>query len=467
MSNATITADIRLTNFRLDIFGQIPALKSYTNISSVYSVPDASSRSSIIDTLVKGLERLAASFPWVAGRVVVEGNTEGNTGVCKIKPFAKLPPLLVVRDYQEGSSALSMGSLRDAQFPMSMLDESLVAPISTLPADTDFPNGRPVFLVQATFIPGGLILTFVGEHRAMDITGQNHLIHLLSKACGDEPFSPVELSIGNMPRHNIIPPLEDHDADSHLPGQFPPNTPAEHQQASTPPSTWACFHLSSSSLSALKSLTNESLLASYISTDDALSAFIWQSILRARRPRIPSFSSFSYLSSLSSSSSSTLLRAVDLRPILTIPQTYPGVLMMVTPTTSPLHHQELPLGHLASLLRTDIHPNKLSTAARTFATTLHHTPDKRRVPFAPNMNPATNVMFSSWSKVALYALHFHLGLGCPEAVRRPRLFPVEGLVYAMPRDREGGIVVEVCLRDEDLARLRRDGAFSRFATYIG
>ncbi|KAK1143874.1 hypothetical protein N8T08_005989 [Aspergillus melleus] len=458
MSNATITTDTKMIDLRLDIFGQIPALGSYTNISGIYSVPDAFSRSSIIDTLAKGLERLAASFPWVPGRVVVEGNTEGNTGVCKIKPFAKMPPLLVVRDYQDESSALSMECLRDAQFPLSMLDESLIAPISTLPAETDFPNGRPVFLVQATFIPGGLILTFIGEHRAMDITGQNHLIHLLSKACGDEPFSTEELSIGNMPRHNIIPPLEDHDAESHFPDQLPPCTPAKHQQAQAPPSTWACFHFSSSSLSTLKSLANESLLTSYISTDDALSAFIWQSILRVRLPRIPS--------SLSFSLSSTLLRAVDLRPALTIPSTYPGVLMMVTPTTSPLH-QQVPLGHTASLLRINIHPDQLSNAARTFATTLHHTPDKRIVPFAPNMNPSTNVMFSSWSKVGLYALHFHLGLGCPEAVRRPRLFPVEGLVYAMPRDREGGIVVEVCLRDEDLERLRSDKEFGGFAAFIG
>ncbi|KAH8423592.1 uncharacterized protein LDX57_001354 [Aspergillus melleus] len=463
MSNAIMATDNRLTDFRLDIFGQIPALRSYTNISGIYSVPDASFKPAIIDTLSRGLERLTASFPWVAGRVVVEGSTEGNTGVCKIKLFAKMPPLLAVRDYQDESSTLSMECLRDAQFPLSMLDESLVAPISTLPAETDFPNGRPVFLVQATFIPGGLVLTFVGEHRAMDIAGQNQLIYLLSKACGDEPFSSEELSIGNMPRHNIIPPLEDHDAESHFPDHLPPSAPAKHQQAQAPPSTWACFHFSSSSLSALKSLANESLLTSYISTDDALSAFIWQSILRVRVPRIPSFSAFS---SLSSSLSSTLLRAVDLRPCLAIPPTYPGVLMMVTPARSPLH-QKIPLGHTASLLRTNIHPDKLSTAARTFATTLHHTPDKRIVPFAPNMNPSTNVMFSSWSKVGLYALHFHLGLGCPEAVRRPRLFPVEGLVYAMPRDREGGIVVEVCLRDEDLGRLRSDKEFGTFATYIG
>ncbi|PLB45990.1 putative trichothecene 3-O-acetyltransferase [Aspergillus steynii IBT 23096] len=452
---SSTTNDTSLTDFPLDIFGQIPALKSYTNISSIYSVPDASTKSSIVDTLTHGLERLAASFPWVAGRVVVEDSAEDNTGVCKIKPFEKTPRF-VVKDYRDDASTLSMNSLRDARFPLGMLDESILAPISTLPAETEFLDGRPVFMVQATFIAGGLILTFSGEHRSMDITGQNQIIHLLSKACANDPFSPDELSVGNMPRSNIIPLLND--PDSHLPTSQPPHPPASEPSPPIPNATWACINFPSSSLTSLKSLANESLLTPYISTDDALSAFIWQSVLRARLPR------------LAPSTSSTLLRAIDLRPFLDISPLYPGVLMTVTPSTAPLrqlttHHQ--PLGHTASSLRESIHPSNLAATALAFATHLHRTPDKSRVPFAPNLNPSANLMFSSWSKIGLYGLDFHLGLGAPEAVRRPRLFPVEGLVYAMPRDREGGIAVQVCLRDEDLLRLWGDGGVGQYAMYIG
>lgn len=453
--SSTTTADTSQTDLQLDIFGQIPALKSYTNVSSIYAVPDAATRASIVDTLTQGLERLTAGFPWIAGRVVVQGRAKGNTGICKIKPFERIPRL-VVRDYGNDPSAPSMDGLRDAGFPLSLLDESLFAPISTLPAETEYPDGRPVFMVQATFISGGVILTFTGEHRSMDITGQNQIIHLLHKACSNEPFSPDELSLGNQPRHNIIPLLDDHEAqllDARPPPEEVTTTPSP---LLLPSCTWACFNFPSASLTSLKTLATESLLTDYISTDDALSAFIWQSILRARLPRLPP------------AAESTLLRAIDLRPSLSLPSTYPGLAMTVVPSTAPLPSLTTqPLGHAASRLRQSLNPRKLSSTARAFAAHLAACPDKSRVPFAPNVDPATNVMFSSWSKIGLYGLDFHLGLGAPEAVRRPRLFPVEGLVYAMPRDRVGGIAVQVCLRGEDLGRLRGDEAFGRFAVYIG
>jgi hypothetical protein len=64
-------------------------------------------------------------------------------------------------------------------------------------------------------------------------------------------------------------------------------------------------------------------------------------------------------------------------------------------------------------------------------------------------------------------MDFGLGLGTPEAVRRPRFVPVEGLGYLMPRRASGEIVVAICLRDDDLLRLRSDGEFANFGTYIG
>ncbi|OJJ44444.1 hypothetical protein ASPZODRAFT_135268 [Penicilliopsis zonata CBS 506.65] len=78
-----------------------------------------------------------------------------------------------------------------------MLDESLLAPRPTL-SNTD--EERLVFLVQATFIEGGSLLTFTGQHGAMDMTGQSQVIRLLAKACRREPFTLDELSVGNMDR---------------------------------------------------------------------------------------------------------------------------------------------------------------------------------------------------------------------------------------------------------------------------
>ena len=66
-----------------------------------------------------------------------------------------------------------------------------------------------------------------------------------------------------------------------------------------------------------------------------------------------------------------------------------------------------------------------------------------------------------------YELDFNLGLGKPESVRRPRFFPVESSGYILPRRLDGELVVVVCLRDEDMERLRMDEEFAKYGKYIG
>ena len=76
-------------------------------------------------------------------------------------------------------------------------------------------------------------------------------------------------------------------------------------------------------------------------------------------------------------------------------------------------------------------------------------------------------MLSSWAKLDCYELDFNLGLGNPEAVRRPQFEPVESLIYLMPRRLDGEIAVAVCLRDGDVERLRVDDGFAKYGRYIG
>jgi trichothecene 3-O-acetyltransferase len=57
-----------------------------------------------------------------------------------------------------------------------------------------------------------------------------------------------------------------------------------------------------------------------------------------------------------------------------------------------------------------------------------------------------------------------LGLGKPEAVRRPQFEPVESL---MPRTLDGEIAVAICLRDKDMERLRAGEEFAKYGMYIG
>lgn len=455
----------------IDVLGQQPLLKIYTQICFCFSIPDAASHPAIINTLTKGLKRLLAGFPWLAGEVVNEGASEGNTGTFKIKPLEKTPQM-VVKDLTHDSSAPLMDELRRANFPFSMLDEAVVAPRRTLPGGPEESESdtAPVFLLQANFIAGGLLLTFVGQHNTMDMTGQGQIIDLFSKACRKGQFTSEELSSGNLARRNLVPLLDEFDRqDSELARQIVKPTPSRTVPGDTdslpaaPLSSecsWSYFSFHPTSLTALKALATSTITtgSGYVSTDDTLSAFIWQSVIRARLPR------------LSATAESTIARAVDVRKYLDIPQTYPGLAQNMTyHTYRPKKLVEEPLGRVASQLRSALDPKKsnLGHHTRALATFLERTPDKNIISFTASLDLSVDIMLSSWARLDCYELDFALGLGKPEAVRRPRFDPVESLVYLMPKTQDGEIAVAICLRDEDLERLRADETFAKYGRYIG
>ncbi|TDL22073.1 hypothetical protein BD410DRAFT_789156 [Rickenella mellea] len=446
MHSPTTVMDLN-GDYYLDILGQQPILNIYTQICLCFPVADASSHSAIINTLTKGLERLSASFPCVAGQVVNEGSGEGNTGVFKIKLLEKFPRL-VVKDCRDDPSMPTMDDLRRANSPFSMLDESVIAPRMTLPGSS-------------------------GEvHQAMDMTGQGQIIDLLSKACRGGQFTSEELSSGNLARHNLIPLLDhSYQPGSELDHQIIKPTPShsipgDTIDGSTTPShppprcTWTYFTFNPASLTALKSHATKSLPLSsgYVSTDDALSAFIWQSIMRARLPR------------LDSTAEATFTRAVDVRRYLDIPATYPGMVQNLRYHTYTVQKLvEEPLGRVASQLRSavDHKTSHLAYDTRALATLLDRTPDKTGISLTATLDLSTDVMLSSWAKLDCYELDFNLGLGKPESVRRPQFVPVESLLYLMPKALDGEIAVALCLRDEDMERLRSDEEFAKYGRYVG
>jgi hypothetical protein len=449
----------------LDVLGQQPSLRIFTQLSFCFPVADASSRSSIINTLTAGLKRLSTSFPWLAGQVINEGAGEGKTGTFKIKPLEDIPRL-VIKDLRDDPLAPTMDDLRQSNFPFSMLDESVIAPRKTLPSETPV----EVFLLQANFITGGLILTFVAQHNTMDMTGQGQVIRLFSKACHGETFTSDELTSGNLPRSNLIPFLdESYEPDPKLDDQirrFPPSNSISNSDDNHPPPgpsskcTWAYFTFDRDSLDALKSLATKTITlpSGFISTDDALTAFIWQSIMRARLPR------------LDPNVEAKLARAVDVRRYLDVPQTYTGVLQNMTYHSYTLHKLiDEPLGSIASQLRLAVDPQTSDLRYRTcaLATLMNRLQDKSITSFTASLELSVDIMLSSWSKVDCCDLDFNLGLGKPEVVRRPRLDPVESLIYLMPKAQNGEIAVGICLRDEDMERLRMDEEFAKYGKYVG
>ncbi|KAK8123022.1 hypothetical protein PG984_011692 [Apiospora sp. TS-2023a] len=433
----------------------------FTQISLCYPMPDASRLPAHIETLKRGLELLAASFPWLAGQVIREGVTAGTTGVFKIAPLDKAPRM-VVKDLSSDPAMPSLKDLRRAGYPMNALDEDTVAPRRTS-------SGQPgetiaeVFQLQASLIKGGLILTFLGQHQCMDGVGQGQVMRLLSKACRGEGFTEEELRSGNRDPADAIPLL---DENTWRPGpelkyntvHSLPTGDTERRQTGV----WCHFSFSKKSLLTLKGVATHGLPAStpYVSTDDALTALIWQSIMRARLPR------------LQEDSPALFARSVDIRGHVGISSTYPGFAQCMT------YHDKFPIGQLvesplgtvAADLRAAIAPETSTLAydARSLATLVHRTPDKATLSLLGGKFDMTrDVMLNSWANQDAYHLDFGLGLGLPEAVRRPRFDAFQGLVYLLPKRPDGEIGAAVCLSEDDLQKLKEDHRFLQFARLVG
>jgi trichothecene 3-O-acetyltransferase len=448
----------------LDIFGQSPRIQIYTQLALCYELKDGVSISAITETLNNGLERLTASFPWVAGQVINEGANETSSGSFRIRPLERIPRL-VVKDLRDDPNAPTMHLLREKDFPMNSLDESLIASRRTIPnPQEETPFNFPVFNVQANFITDGLILAFIGLHSVMDMTGQAEVMRLLCKACRNEPFTTDEISTGNLPRANIIPLLDPSETLSDETAYWtanpsPPNPSAAPGNPSPPPHcVWANLSFSGRSLAKLKTLAQQSLASGYVSTDDVLSAFIWQLTLRARTSR------------LAADTPTQFARAVDPRRYIGLPRAYTGLVQNMTFHRLPLSTLlRMPLGAVAADLRAAVDPatSNVGHSTRALATALSKAEDRRAFNVMSRIHSATDVILSSWSAVQAYEMDFGLGLGVPEAARRPAFTPVESLMYLLPRRGDGEVVVAVALREEDLEKVREDGEFKTYGKYVG
>ncbi|KAK3369600.1 putative trichothecene 3-O-acetyltransferase [Lasiosphaeria ovina] len=459
--------------FSLDMIGQLPNLNIYTQLCLCFSVPDDddadATRQAAAGILAQGLKTLAQRVPWVAGQIVHEPSSEaGNSGTYKIVPWADTP-LLVVRDLRGDPSAPTMAVLQKQNFPIELLDERLLAPYMTIPggaAGSKPDEPTAVFAVQMSHIDGGLLVTFVAQHQVMDLAGQMQLMRLLSMACRGEDMPDGEVELANRDRSDIIPPLGDDEPEpvEQLGRQTVKPSPLP-SGADSVASIWASFSFSGESLAALKAAALATATLQNISTDDALTAFVWQSITRARLHRLGKDPN-------TTQAQVTLGRAVDCRRYLGVPKEYPGLLnTMVYLTHAAQETADMPLGEMASGLRAAVDPatSQVGLYTRALAALLRRTPDKAMVSMGADIDPPRDLMLSSWAGAGAncYGLDFGLGVGSSVAVRRPRFQPFEGLGYLLPRHPSGEIVLAVCLREEDMAALRRDGEFGAYAVYVG
>jgi hypothetical protein len=271
--------------FHLDIAGQQPGLSIHTHITLCFSKTNGASQDKIVKTLKNGLELLSHGFPWLAGQVVNEGAREGKTGLYNIVPLDPISSL-VVRDLRGDMGVPTMDDIRRAIFSVTMIDEKLFALRKTIPTPEERESGSPVLILQATLIEGGLLLTFTGQHQAMGMTGQGQLISMFSRLCKDEPLTDKEVEVGNRDRRRACSFIPRQMAACHLgPGALRKMLDLSELPPPLHKRVWANISFSSESLQKIKTLGLDTLPGDdvgYVSTDDTLTAYTWQAIMRAR-----------------------------------------------------------------------------------------------------------------------------------------------------------------------------------------
>jgi len=453
-----------------DVLGQLPRLKTYTHLLLLFPLQDEDDRHVVVQSLRAAIQRLTKAFPWLAYKVCHNEKGPGNSGVFRVEPCPVLAtPDNTVRPTDCSHTLASYEEIVAARAPISMLDGRILGPVKAFPEtyEESASEPAPVLVLQVNFVDGGILLDTAAQHNIIDGGGLLHCTRLLAKAMRGDEFTSAELEQGNRDRRHLVrllsagEPMLDH---SHLIRE-PLSGSSAHQHPAASgrtPASWACYRFPSANVARIKDRANKDITEMsapgkpFVSTNDALSAFVWKrlaAVRLARRQKPDDFSKFS--------------RALDARRALQIPKEYMG--QMGYNATCHMTFQELQdssLGDVALLMRRAVQDVNSEYSVRSWATLIANEPDKSKIMFGGTFNPDTDIGLSSLIHAGVEGVVFGM-LGKPDLIRRPRFLPLESCVYFWSRTEAEDVDVLMCLRSDDMRALREEEEWSNAVEFIG
>jgi hypothetical protein len=139
--------------------GQMPGLSTYTLLTLIFPLPDGD-HSPLLNTLTTAASQVIHAFPYLAGQIVVDPPSDPATesGIFRIAaypPHSGPSKFIHVKDCKD--LCPSYEELVAKKAPASMLEASVLSPaygfVNFYPADVV----KPVVIMQATIIKGGLL----------------------------------------------------------------------------------------------------------------------------------------------------------------------------------------------------------------------------------------------------------------------------------------------------------------------
>jgi hypothetical protein len=206
-----------------------------------------------------------------------------------------------------------------------MLDGDILCPMKGMGYQYDESAELPVFIVQANFIKGGLLLCFASMHNALDMNGQGTILKVFAAAGRGEEFDPSLVAAGNQDADSIVPLLQPGESPlSHENMRRPSTLKVSKRHEGRPrPAPWAYWRFSGDKLAELKKVASSG--SSWVSTNDAITAFFVQRLTAVRLAA----------GRVAANEDVHLQRAVDSRQILQppVPEGYLGHLVACAETT--------------------------------------------------------------------------------------------------------------------------------------
>lgn len=441
--------------------------KGYLRYVFPFQLPENYDLSEVSRVVQAGYDALTERIPVVASEAIPDPDAK-QAGVLKFHGRNEDSAKIVVKDLR-ASFGSTYSDLKSNHFPVAAFDADTLCRRSVWPTAGE---RLPVSLVQANFIPGGLLLTWCILHMAGDGTSFYTWTKLWAEGCrvaqGLDIADPAQLSEELWrDRAQIITPLghnegklENHPEYTLLPFT-PPGAPPK---MLSPSHRGQVYYFSPESLAALKAEASPANATtatdqSWISTNDALSALVWRTVMAVQSP----------LDTLEGGDDpvSTFGIAIDGRQ-RTNPRVHPntlGCFLEYVAVSTPIRKMlsELNLADLAVQIR-----KAILRADGEFTDDVVSLVEKledvdRLVPTAFLDVPGFNCVQTSWVGFELYGLDWGTLLGGKiDAVRVPNVGCINGCQVVLPVLPDGGMEVLVGVEGTCLDRLLKDPLLNRF-----
>lgn len=437
------------------------------------------SRVDTSELLQTSLSSLAAERPYLTGTVRRDMESSIRKGHLILdipNPFEDLR--IVFSDLTGPTSQWkeTYQDLKQADMPPHKLDANLLAPLTAGIGET-----RKVMSVQANFIDGGLLMAFCFHHNFVDAYGAGRIIARFSEHCNGN----VDLKdsthlasddIGSRGIANVLDVelltkqynFEDLESDPNLwrlnclefrgvndfrwPDFIPALLPVR-----KPPVISSMFSFTSDALAEIKAMARPSQDGAWVSTNDALVAFLWRHVMRARFPT-------SMTDGEPLDRKSNVVVALDGRKDLSVSPTYIGNCLFHCFTELPINmvgSESTYLGDIAIKVRQTITAARNKTLLQDVIGLAATHPDCQAIKYA-NDNLGPDLYVTSWTDLPFYKLHWG-PLGKTEFFRIPdRQF--ESLCCILP-PKDGVVQLITSMEEDHSKRLRSDAEFTRLATH--